>query len=247
MRIITDTNIWYYLGQDKELFEKVKGEPVCPNYINIIEICKSENLIEKTEIARSAIQRMFHFKEQVIYEPPFVSIAQLTNEYKYDPVKEMGSYLQFTSDFAKGAEIEANKKDEFFKWIQDRRSHFEEASKEFNDRAESIRPKIENKKVHRSQDTHKLTADFLNFCVQVATDGKCSMNGVSYDQIELIVKTVDHFFKTIELSSMKIQPNDWFDLAILGYVRPGDKYWTAEKRWIRIIEEAGCEEYLYKI
>lgn len=44
---------------------------------------------------------------------------------------------------------------------------------------------------------------------------------------------------------MKIQANDWYDFAILTYVQPGDKYWTREKRWLKLITEAGCSEYLY--
>jgi len=43
---------------------------------------------------------------------------------------------------------------------------------------------------------------------------------------------------------MKVQANDWYDFAILAYVQPGDKYWTREKRWINLINDAGCGHYL---
>lgn len=65
-------------------------------------------------------------------------------------------------------------------------------------------------------------------------------------KIELLVLTMDIFFKTMELSKMNMKPNDWFDLAILAYVRPGDKFWTEDNRLIQMIKEAGCEHYLYK-
>ena len=45
---------------------------------------------------------------------------------------------------------------------------------------------------------------------------------------------------------MKIKDNDWFDFSILAYVQPGDKYWTNDRKWLRLIKEAGCEEYLYE-
>ena len=46
---------------------------------------------------------------------------------------------------------------------------------------------------------------------------------------------------------MKFQPNDFYDLSNLVYVQPGDKYWTKEKRWKRIISErANLDEYLVK-
>ena len=39
--------------------------------------------------------------------------------------------------------------------------------------------------------------------------------------------------------------NDLNDLFILAYVRRGDKYWTKDQKWIDLIKEAGCEEYLF--
>jgi hypothetical protein len=54
------------------------------------------------------------------------------------------------------------------------------------------------------------------------------------------------FSMRLETSKMKIQANDWFDFAMLAYVQPGDKYFTYEKRWNRLIEEAGCGDYLFQ-
>lgn len=45
---------------------------------------------------------------------------------------------------------------------------------------------------------------------------------------------------------MKANDSDWFDFAILGYVQPGDKLWTYDKKWINLIKNAGCAEYLYE-
>ena len=76
MKIIADTNIWYGLGQEKELYEKVKEYPINPTFVNIHELSKSENLIDKEELSRSAIQMLFKFKENVIYEPPFIHLTK---------------------------------------------------------------------------------------------------------------------------------------------------------------------------
>ena len=45
MKIIADTNIWYGLGQDKKMFEKVRKYFICPTFANIHELSKSENLL----------------------------------------------------------------------------------------------------------------------------------------------------------------------------------------------------------
>jgi hypothetical protein len=246
MKVIADTNIWYGLGQEKELFERVKLEPICPTFPNIHELSKSENLIEKEELSRSAIRMLFQFKDSVIYEPPFIYLAKLHQTYEYDIEKEIGDWLIFTSKFAKGYSIEPSKKNEFKKQIQKMREKLTDVSDFSNNEAEKIRKRILNKKEHRKLDTYQITGAFLSFCVEKSTEGKCNLNGFEMNKAELLIKTLNHFFRTLEVSQMRIQANDWYDFAILGYVQPGDKYWTREKRWINLIKEAGCKNYLYE-
>lgn len=246
MKIVADTNIWYGLGQDKKLFEKVSKYFICPTFANIHELSKSENLLDKEELSRSAIQMLFKFKENTIYEPPFIYLARLKQDYEYDIVLEIGQWLEFTSKFAKGHSINPEKKEVFKEEILAGRKNLEEVAKLFNDEAENIRTRILNKKAHKKIDTYQITAEFINFCVEQSTKGKVNLDGFNLDNIELLVKTLDRFFKTLETSHMKVQANDWYDFAILTYVQPGDKYWTREKRWINLINEAGCGHYLIK-
>lgn len=246
MKIIADTNIWYGLGQDKKLFEKVSKYFICPTFANIHELSKSENLLDKEELSRSAIQMLFKFKENTIYEPPFIYLARLKQDYEYDIVLEIGQWLEFTSKFAKGHSINPEKKEFFKQEILAGRKNLKEVAKFFNDEAENIRTRILNKKAHKKIDTYQITAEFINFCVEQSTKGKVNLDGYNLDNIELLVKTLDRFFKTLETSHMKVQANDWYDFAILTYVQPGDKYWTREKRWINLINEAGCGHYLIK-
>lgn len=246
MKIIADANIWYGLGQDTKLFEKVSEDPISPTFANIHELSKSENLLDKEELSRSAIQMLFKFKENTIYEPPFIYLARLKQDYEYDIVLEIGQWLEFTSKFAKGHSINPEKKEFFKQEILAGRKNLEEVAKFFNDEAENIRTRILNKKAHKKIDTYQITAEFINFCVEQSTKGKVNLDGFNLDNIELLVKTLDRFFKTLETSHMKVQANDWYDFAILTYVQPGDKYWTREKRWINLINEAGCGHYLIK-
>lgn len=46
-RIIPDTNIWYLLGRDNDVFEKVKDKTICPNYVNITELSNTGNLVKR--------------------------------------------------------------------------------------------------------------------------------------------------------------------------------------------------------
>ena len=62
MKIIADTNIWYYISEDKALYEKVKGLPIAPTYVSIFEINTSKNVIDKEDLARGACRMQFQFK-----------------------------------------------------------------------------------------------------------------------------------------------------------------------------------------
>ena len=233
-------------GEDPALLEKCKGHKICPTFVNIYELSKSENLIKKTEIIRNAVQALFHFKNNLIADSPFIYLAKLCQNYEYNSSQENKGIFDFTSMFAKGGNFDPSKLQELSKVLENKRVDLERASKVFNDKALKIREKITNKKKHRKNDALQITAGFIDFCLKSITEGKVQLDGLDLNRIELFIKTLDHFFKTIELSTMKIQANDWYDLAILIYVQPGDVFWTKENRWLRLIEDAGCSKYLFR-
>ncbi len=245
MKIIADTHIWYYMGADPGLFDYVKDLSIVPCFVNIYELSKSENVVDKEVYSRSAIQKLFTFRDNVIYEPPLVFLNRLYNPFPFDPQMEIGYWLKFTSKIAKG-HVVVDKQKEFFKsFVQKQRAELQDSTKFFNLEAQRIAANIQNKKKHKAQDTIPLTIGFLDFCVKEITKGSCSLFNHDLSKSELLIKTLDHFFKTIEISTMKIQVNDWLDWAILAYVQPGDMFWTNEKRWIRLIRECGCGHYLF--
>ena len=74
MKVISDTNIWYYLGKDDLLYGKVKTEPICPTFVNIYEVSKSDN--NKID----SLYPMTSFDELTIKKLPFGFKKTLTNE-----------------------------------------------------------------------------------------------------------------------------------------------------------------------
>lgn len=245
MKIIADTNIWYYLGQKVIRYESIMNQPIRPTFVNIFELSKSHNLLDKEDLSRSAIQMLFKFRERVIYEPPFIYLAKLHQDYIFDPQNEIRNWLTFTEKIASGYSFDESKKEDLKKTLDSISAGLSSVADIFNDECEKVRLLIKNKKAHKQIDSHQITSHFINICVETLTGGKCNLYGFDLNRIELLVRTLDHFFKTLETSRMKIQPNDWYDFAILAYVQPGDKYWTREKRWINLITQAGCEDYLY--
>lgn len=84
MKIVADTNIWYYISEDKNLFEKVKDLPIAPSYVSIYELNTSKNILDKEELVRKACRAQFHFISHVIYEPPLIYLANLGGSTGYD-------------------------------------------------------------------------------------------------------------------------------------------------------------------
>ena len=245
MKVIADTNVWYAFGNENSLLEKAEKFNFCPTYVNINELVKSLNIIDKPELSRSAIQSIFHFKDNVIYEPPLIYLAKLHKAFEFDPSKEIIDVLNFSTMLAKGHEVKEDKKTELREFLEEKRAEYIKTSNFFNEEAEKVGERIKNKKEHRKKDTHQLTMGFLDFCVKTATNGNVSLHGFDPNKTELLVRTLDHFFMQVETTRMKIQEGDWFDFTILAYVQPGDKYYTLEKRWINLIKESGCGNYLF--
>lgn len=247
MKIIADTNIWYYLGQDSNLFKKVERLQICPTWVNIVELSKTENVVEKEDLTRRAIQKMFHFRDNVIVDSPFIYLSKLKIREKHDePDPFISSCLSFTERFAQGDKIDPKKHTEYYDWINKHRENVISLCDWFNDKSNEIKNKI-NKKTHRKIDTFEITATFIHKIVELITQGKVNLIDFDFDQIDLFWRVLDFFFKELELSGMKMQPNDWFDFTQLAYVQPGDLFWTKEKRWIRIIEKAGLKDCLFVI
>lgn len=91
-----------------------------------------------------------------------------------------------------------------------------------------------------------MTYQFIDLLVRKATDDKTDLSKLNFGKIDLMCSVLDWYFKTLETTKMKMQANDWFDFSIMAYVQPGDKLWTRDKRWLRMIKEAKCEKYLFE-
>lgn len=246
MKIIADTNIWYAFSQDKELLNSVKDKNICPTYVNIFELFKTYNLLCNEELVRSSMRSLFEFLDNVIYEPSFIHIAQLHKEYDFDIDDKIGWLLDRTSSFASGAMVDRTNIEQFTQAL----SHFEQPLKiaaiNYNNLAVDVKENID---VHERKEVvpdYNEIFECIDSYVKVATEGAIDLEGFDFDNVELFYKTFWQFLREIEVTSMKIQPNDWLDLLILVYVQPGDKYWTKEKRWKNLIKKAGCGKYLYE-
>lgn len=94
------------------------------------------------------------------------------------------------------------------------------------------------KKAHRKIDKLPEIKELVKS--MVAQSGiDCDINWETYDwsKVELFLNTMAEYFRELELSSMKMDKNDWPDIFNLTYVEPNDKLWTfEEKKWAKIMK-----------
>lgn len=241
-KIIADTNIWYLLGREPTLFERVKSENICPNYINIIELTNTGNIVRKEEAVRLAIQKIFYFQDNAILQPPYAHVIN----YAY-PIEYIYPYLSFMEIFAEGDRIDKEKKDDFFQYISFFNSGFISITDKFNTKAKQIRPTVNDVEEYRKKDTTKLIESFLDMCIRNTTDNEFGFNDKEIIDVDLWKRCIDWFFKTMIIGNMNMKQNDWFDLSLLAYVQKNDKIWTRDKKLIQLIKDCGCGKYLYLV
>jgi hypothetical protein len=247
-KIILDTMIWYLLGRDQNVFEDVKKMNISPNYINILELCNTRNLINIEDSVRNAIRKLFRFQEYAIFEPPFLYVVNKHDDYVINNF--MFKMLKFTEVIAEGDRIDETKHSEFYEHIRNYHDGSIKASQFFNEKVKDVRAQIKDKKdkdKYRRINSIPRTKEFISSFIKNSTNNKYSIDNVDLNQIELLIKTIDKFFQKMVLDkNMKMEAIDWCDLSILAYVGPGDKFWTKEGRLAQMIKEAGCERYLYE-
>lgn len=245
-RIIVDTNIWYQLGKDEALFNKVKGK-LTPVYNNLWEMANTGALYDRPDMVRNGIRKAMLCSKRMILAKPLKYLTKRAN--KKFPVK-MRVYTEqlliFTQKIANGYGLDEKQKEEFHHYIQQSKEKLKQIADDFNKTALECKSKIKNYKKHREANTYFLTIRYLDFMVQQATGKQFNLKKLPLKEYELLILVLDKFFKELETGERKWQRNDLFDIFNLAYVRRGDKYWTNEKKWIDIIKAVDCDHYLYE-
>ncbi|MFT4169804.1 MAG: hypothetical protein QM653_11870 [Dysgonomonas sp.] len=246
-RIVLDTNILYYLGNEDGLYDKVKDLNLIPNYINLWELSHSDNLLNREENVRNAIRKMFPYQDNIIFEPPFIHLLKLKyKKYRFEIFPNLKYILDFTSRIAKGESIDENERERFKEYIDESKKGINEFTSSVTEEANKISKRLHDKKAHRKKHSIPYIANFINALIQNESNNKRSLEGFNLKRIELFICTMDAFFKSLETGERNVEPNDWNDLFVLLYVQPGDKFWTRERKWKNLIKAAGCEHYLYQ-
>lgn len=249
MKVICDTHIWYYMGAGSINVASINSDiELIATYVNIDELSRTPHLIKNVAIVRDAINAIFQNNSHVYFEPPLAYLKQLSDSnFQYDIIENIGDILEFTQSIANGDDIEHSKLGEFEELIKYKTNNLKIAANLCNEEALKIQRTKKNKKKHRALNSLPLTRELISQMVGLSTNSFGLPETFDWTKIELFENVLNQFFIELEVSKMKIKPNDWFDIFQLIYVQPNNKIWTREIRWIEIIKYAKMDKYLFEL
>lgn len=249
MKVICDTHIWYYMGAGSINVASINSDiELIATYVNIDELSRTPHLIKNVAIVRDAINAIFQNNSHVYFEQPLAYLKQLSDSnFQYDIIENLGDILEFTQEIANGNCIEQSKLEEFKDLIKNKTEKLKSISNLCNEKALEIQRTKKDKKQHRAINSTPLTRELISKMVGLSTNSNGLPKTFDWTKIELFENILNQFFIELEISKMRIQPNDWFDLFQLIYVQPNNKIWTCETRWIKIIKLAKMDKYLFEL
>ena len=244
--LVCDTNIWYELGTNPPSADFLKNNSLIGTFHAIDELSRTPILISHYASVQKAIQSLMTYSKRTIYEPPFIYLKRQNKPaFAFNPVSELKQILLFTRAIANGENLIEEKKTDYEKHCENRRVNLQSAADFFNSEAAKIKPKIKDPDKHRKEDSIPINRDFISFCVASETKDSGLDESFNWTSIELFESVLKMVFNDLETGAIKLTANDWYDLFNLIYVKPGQLYWTKEKKWINFIKRAGMEKYLF--
>jgi len=257
MKVICDTNIWYEIASGSISPQIFEGYELVATRINIDELTTSPNLLDKLKLVQGALRSIVDYSSFIIAEPPMVYFLRslLPDGHGYDKLSD---------EEIKSLEILMNRHHEDFEIdrptleneINRYRSVLHESAGLVNELLLNIRTNIKNttgKNAHRNLNTIDKTIRLLQWISEkgnLLQKDQININweGFSFEEFDLLIHTLDSYFKELEVSNRKFTRNDWIDLFNLVYCGPDEKYWTLENKWINLIgSNSKTSEYLFKI
>jgi hypothetical protein len=257
MEIICDTNIWYNLGNGTLKNDQLTKTSLVATFYNFEELITSPNISTDFQKVRSAAKAIVNHSSKQMLENAFLYMARIIDplfedkRYSYNlgvrnwgeirSIAALDDSFQLTPEFIK----------EYQKNIQNRIGQGETVATIENQFAQSV--KSHSKKLWKERPEKYYKERFrgilleLNDYLKMFSDDKINLQNKNIKNFELFLTAFLQLSRNAEIAKWKIQPNDTYDLYNLIYVKPGDKYFTMEKRWINLITEVGLSHYLFII
>ena len=240
MKIILDTNIWLDLFDNRNLLDGLEQSLISTTFLNYFELIKKKRIVTDVEKFRWVFNKMDEFQKN--FDPPFVHIAKQHQFFHYNVLMKLRGLFDFLSNYKNGTIIVEENIKAFYDYIDEVNQDFQNLSTSYNFEAKQIQAQIKNRSKHLKRETITLIEKYIANIVDLITGQ--DIKSMDFSKIELLVKTLDLFFKKLEVGDIVSVTNDILDFFILSYVQPEDLYVTKDKKWKTLIIDSGCEKYL---
>lgn len=247
--IITDTNVWYEIGKNYELFPRDKNVelplPVLFELFTTENLTRSENTFTALKLAVSAI---LDFKTEISfnhYSP--IEFLIKSNFPEFETTNNVDNYL---IEFAALRELA------FEDCINVNQSHLRDVITDTTDyyNKVSLNYKEEIKKIGKSEfqkwntlpKTQKIVTDLMNLEIESQKLNLPKIEDFDFTKVGVFINVFDKHLRDIALTGERLRDNDWNDIFLLTYVQQNSQYWSFEDKWNRKISELGFDDYLVK-
>jgi len=255
--VICDTNIWYNLGNGHLGPSKLTDYSLVATFYNFEELITTPNIFGNFQQVRGATQAIVNHSSKQILENAFLYMARTINPHFEDKRYSYNLGIRNWAEIRRMAALDNSFQltpeliAEYRKNIQSRVGQGETVASienQFVSRVKAHSKKLwkESQKKYFKKRLEGLIFE-LNDYLTMFSDGQVALHNRSLKNFELFLTAFLQLSINTEIAKWIVQPNDTYDLYNLIYVKPGDKYFTKEKRWINLITEAGLADYLLVI
>lgn len=254
MEVICDTNIWYYLGNGTLKPAQLTGTTLVATFYNFEELITTPNIITDFQTVRKAAKAIVNHSSRQVLENAFLHMANTIDPFFEDKrysynlgvrnwgeirnIAALDDSFQLTPELLKEYQKNINKRLGQGQAVATIENQF------------VLKVKNHSKKLWKESQKKYYKERFkgivleLNDYLKMFSDGQVSIQNGNLKRFELFLTAFLQLSRNVEIAKWVMQPNDAYDLYNLIYVKPGDKYFTREKRWINLITEVGLSHYL---
>lgn len=254
MRIICDTNVWYGIGNGTLDPSKLSGLNLVATFYNFQELITSPNNLTDFQMVRRAAKAIIDHSSEQVLENAYLYLANMIDSryedtrYAYNIGLRNRGYIRHLASLSSSYQLTATEIKDYQNIVAQKTTGGAGVALIDNDFA--TRVKAYSKRQWKASQQKYYDERFkgllfeLNDYLKLFSNNRLEVMGVDVKQIELFLAASLQFVRNLELAKWVAQPNDTYDLYNLIYVTPRDKYLTLEKRWQRLIVEAGLQDYL---
>lgn len=257
-KIICDTNIWYNLG-DGKIDKKVAEENhLVASFYAFEELNTTYNILNDSDKVIKTSKAIVEYSKGQILENAILYLTRTIDKYYIDEryTYNLGmrnwNEVRSLATLKLGVALPKWALDMYQENIKNREKEGVDIAKAENALSASVREKAKRDykkgKEKYFQTVSENIVALLNYYLKEFTMGRIEFPpDYKFTQLDLFLNAFVEYFFRLDVGGMKVQPNDAYDLYNLIYVQPGMKYWTLEKRWLRIIEGSGMGHYLFTV